>query len=406
MSNSTLFLCFYGDGPYWKDLLYVPAYPAGYSYPKWAFRYETSRWLSRDLQNEVRSQEHQRIEVEGILGVRFGRSEQNRLLPLRRLTITWIDLTAGITQFYFRLGPLLDFTQFNTLEGAWLELPADEVAADGPVANALAFRSKVDVSALKWSAEKDEDDAWYKLLDLVRSNERVPLRGEVKSATYVRFSNVTRVKAGRTAAVVAPTQLEVSTGRGPIYGAKLTEGSDYEIKLTHRVLAEGSGATATAPNLPLELKLPASNSIQLSQPPGEFLGWYQTTPINFKALIADKAYQDLIIRAEKKKADASGGGAQAQDADAEVALPIPLKVGVGWLYRLRTRWALQAGLALVLAAQSAVVYLQDFLDKLTDGKATFSDLAAYWLIFLVLFVLGAIASVLVTQLSGRASPKG
>jgi hypothetical protein len=400
MSNSNLFLCFYGDGPFWKDLLYVPAYPAGFSYQKWPFRYDPSKWVSQGLQVEVRNQEQKKIQIAGILGVRFRRTRQELLLPLRRIEITWIDLAGGITQFYFRVQALLDFTKFNSLEQACLSLPPDELAADGEVKNALAFRSAVKVDSLHWSAPEGEDLAWSKMLDLVEVNGNVPLRKEVKSATYLRFSNLSEAKAG----TVAPTELEISSGKGPIYGANLKEGREYQIKLSHRILAEDQEDTATAPILPVKLDLPTTN-LQLTQPALEVLGWYQTTPIIFKALRADQAHQVLLIHADKKKAGTTADEAGEQDGGSDIYLPIPLKVSIGWLYRLRTNWALRIGLALVRTIQAGVTYLKDFLDKLLEGKATFSDLTKFWPVFLVLFFLGAVASILVTLLKGPAKSK-
>ena len=397
MSNSTLFLCFYGDGPYWKDLLYIPAYPAGFSYQKWAFRYDPSKWVSSELQADAAQQKQKKVPIDGILGVRFSAGRENLLLPLRKIEITWIDLAGGITQFYFRVQALLDFTKYASLEEACLTLPADELAEpDGKVKKALAFRSGVNVDSLKWSASENEDSAWRKMLELVESNTTVPLKSDVKSATYFRLSNILNVSKGKT---VQPTELQRSSGRGPVYGAGLKEGNQYQIKLSHHTLTEGPVNSGTAPVLPMKLELPTT-SLQLTQPTLEVLGWYQTTPVDFKALRADDMYQALVIQVSKKKTGQTGTGADAQDAEWDIYLPIPLKVDIGWLYRLRTRWLPLLALALVLTAQSSINFLKDFFDKLLDGKATFSDLTKFWPVFLVLLSLGAVASIIVTKLKG------
>jgi hypothetical protein len=400
MSDSNLFLCFYGDGPFWKDLLYVPAYPAGFSYQKWAFRYDPSKWVSAALQAEVSKQAQKKIELPGILGVRFSKSRPELVLPLRRIEVTWFDLSDGIDQFYFRVQALLDFSKFSSLEQACLTLPAEEVADGGQAKNALAFRSAVNVDALKWASPDMEGTAWSRLLDLIRANTVVPLRVDVKSGVYLRFSNVLDAK-NRT---LKATELETSPGKGPIYGMHLKEGGEYQIKLSHRILSEEHEETATAPILPIKMELPTTH-LQLTQPTLEVLGWYQTTPIVFKAVQSDQAHQVLLIRADKKKKTSADGKTEDVDADADAYLPIPLKVGIGWFYRFRTNWLLRIGLAVVLTIQAAIAYLKEFLDKFLKGKATLGDLIDFWPILLILFVLGAVASIFVTMLSGQPKLK-
>ncbi len=398
MSNSNLFLCFQGDGPYWKDLVYVPAYPAGFSYAKWAFRYDQSRWVAPALEAEATAQQQKKIQTAGILGVRFYDSRQELLLPLRRIDVTWIDLTGGITQFYFRVQALLDFTKFDSLEQTCLVLPSEELAEDGQVKSALAFRSSVETSSLPWSPPDAEDRAWSKLLDLVATNNAVPLRPEVKSATYFRFSNLSEAKKGTFTA----SELETSQGKGPIYGARLKEGREYQIKLTHRIFSDER--RGTAPILPIKLELPTTH-LQLTEPSLEVLGWYQTTPIVFRALRADQVHQILLVRSDKKKEESKPGATETQDVESDVYLPIPLFIGIDWLYRLRKSWALRAGLAIVLTIQASVAYFKDFLDKLLEGKASLSDLTHYWPIVLLLLFLGSIASIFVTLLSDHAKSK-
>ena len=211
MSNSNLFLCFFGDGPYWKDLVYVPAYPAGFSYQKWAFRY-TSEWVASAMSVEAQNQQQTKIQIPGILGVRFSKTHPEKLLPLRKIEVTWIDLAGGITQFYFRVQALLDFTKFDGLENACLTIPPEELAANGQVKGTLAFKSSVDTDALPWSSSETEDAAWGRLLDLIDDNKIVGLKDELKSATYFRFSNILDSKK-RT---IQSTELEMSQGKGPI----------------------------------------------------------------------------------------------------------------------------------------------------------------------------------------------
>ncbi len=403
MKDPNLFLCFQGDGPYWKDLVYIPAYPAGFSYAKWAFRYDQNRWVAATVEAEAERQQQKQIQIQGILGVRFHDQRPELLLPLRRIEVTWIDLSGGVTQFYFRVLALLDFSKFDSLDKACLVLPAEEIAPAGQVKAALAFHSQVEIDTLPWASEDTEDKAWSKLLDLIVANETVPLRPEVKFATYFRFSNVTEEKKGPLKA----SQLEVSYGKGPIYGALLQEGRDYQLKLTHRIFS--SEHKGTAPILPLRLELPTTH-LQLTEPSLEILGWYQVTPIVFRALRADQGHQILLVRSDKKREDPKTiggwfrwlrGDASAEGAESDIYLPIPFLIKPNWPLRIRKNWVPKVWLAVVLTLQTSAVYLKDFIDKLLAGKASLSDLAGYWYIFLGLFVLGAIASILVTMLSGQ-----
>lgn len=389
-----LFLCFQGDGPYWKDLVYVPAYPAGFSYAKWAFRYDQGRWVSPDLTAEVRPQQQQAVRMAGVLAARFYESRRELILPLRKIEVTWIDLTGGITQFYFRVQALLDFTKFDSLEQACLRLPTAEVAETSQNRNALAFRSKIDITSLPWSPPDAEDQSWARMLELIWTNTSVPLREEVRSATYVRLSNFFDTKRR----IVVPKELETSQGQGPVYGVQLKEGSQYHVNLTHRIFDdEHSG---TAPILPIRFDLPSA-SLQLTEPSLEVLGWYQITPIVFRALRADQSHQVLIVRSEKPNGQRKSGQPDSSDRALDVNLPIPFLVKASWLYRLRTRWALRAGLAVVLTIQASIAYFKDFFDKLLEGKASLADLVHYWPIILLLLFLGGVASILVTFLSGQ-----
>ena len=148
--------------------------------------------------------------------------------------------------------------------------------------------------------------------------------------------------------------------------------------------------------------MPTTN-LQLTEPALEFLGWYQTTPIVFKALRADQVHQVLVIRSDKKKGK-DIEDTRAEDGRLDVFLPIPLRVSIGWLYRLRTDWALRIGLAVVLTIQASLAYFKDFMNNLLKGKASLSDLVDFWPVFLLLFALGAVASIFVTWLSG-SKPK-
>jgi hypothetical protein len=400
MGDSSFFLCFRGDGPYWTDLVYVPAYPAGFSYSKWAFRYDPGRYVSKAVTAECVAIQQKRIQKEALLGVRFI-SRPELILPLRKVEVNWIDLSGGISQFYFRVQALLDFTKFTSLTEACLTLPPAEIG--GEVGNTLAFRSAVEVGNLPWCQPTQEDTAWAKLLDLITSNDAIPLRAELKSATYLRLSNVLDKKNQPITAV----ELATSPGKGPVYGALLKEGEEYQIKLTHRILGDRAG---TAPILPIKLELPTAH-VQLTEPALEVLGWYQTTPIAFKAVRADKAHQILLVRAEEKKKEEQKGGdggdpTQIQSSQSMVYLPIPLRVEIGWLYRLRTNWALRAGLAIILTLQASIAYLKEFFDKLLAGKASLKDLVDYWPVLLLMFFLGSIASILVTLLQDQTKAKG
>jgi hypothetical protein len=411
MSNPTLFLCFRGDGPYWKDLLYVPAYPAGYTYAKWAFRYTQNDLVTPGVIAEFEPIKQKQLTREAILGVRFI-GKPNLVLPLRKIEINWSDFTGGLAQFDFRVQALLDFTKFKTLESACLTLPNSEIQADNEVGTKLAFHSTAQTSALPWSEPASEDNAWAALIDLIAANTSVPLDASLKSSTFFRLSNV----LDQNNTPLTATELEAGPGNRPVFGALLKEGQKYQIKLTHRNAGDHKG---TAPILPIKLDLPTGH-LQFTRPALEILGWYQITPIAFKALKSSTSHQILLIHSDTKtgsNADAKEGataGAQKSAPDnvlqspsegTDVFLPVPLRVQIGWLHRLKTSWSLRIGLAVVLTIQASIAYFRDFFDKLLEGKASLTDLIHYWPIILTLLALGAVASLLVSALQDQTKPK-
>lgn len=400
MPKSNLFLCFRGDGPYWRDLIYVTAYPSGYSYSKWAFRYAENRLVSSVVEAEVHELENKHVQTEAILGVRFHHSHTNLLLPLRRIEINWIELSGGITQFYFRVLALLDFKKFSSLHQACLKIPDSEMTIHGGNSTALALRSQVKVDALPWSTPKTEDSAWSNMLELISSNaisaSPLPLSDASISATYFRFSDV----FGGDSKTVPASRLELSQGQGAIYGAQLKEGHQYRVKLSHRILAPQHDGTA--PILPLTFDLPTGH-LQLAEPSKEVLGWYQTTPIVFRAVQAAQGHQILLVRSNIK--DSESGAKRSSEAS-DIYLPIPFTVKVDWLFRLRRRWLPWLGLTLALTFQTSIAFFRDFIDKLLEGRASLYDLTHYWREFLLIFVGGAVASIFVSVLSDRTKSKG
>jgi|SRR5215216_5694610 len=122
MTNQ-LFLCFYGDQPYWDNLVLTSAYPTGFSYFR-PFRYRDV-WLDEATKNNFTSQNGSSslTNAEATLCVRFSTREEWRLLPLRKVTITHTTFSAGTYQFYLRLGRFFDFDGVKQLSDACVEIP-------------------------------------------------------------------------------------------------------------------------------------------------------------------------------------------------------------------------------------------------------------------------------------------
>lgn len=401
MASKTLLLCFRLDGPYWDDLIYLSAYPSGFTYEKWPFRYRDVRMHSEILaQMPAWDRVGSRLEVDAILAARFmSVNYLNWVLPIRKIKITRASAESGTNSFYFRLMEPRDFSSVSDLQQGRMQLPAEEWSSEVD-SNPLALYSSLDFSSLSWAAAKTEGDSWAKLVDLVGASENVPMHAELKSATFVRFSAPSRGSA------VCPIEaLFTDDVRGSVFGASMKEGRAYTIKVTHRITGKRE---ETRPTLSLEYKI-ANHNIELSQPVTEVIGYQQTTPMVVSALSATPAWEDFVVRASR-----DGTATDAAPAEARVdvvegprtktplfSIPIPLKVRPNWLYRMRSRWIWSILLFLALTVQGAATLLKEFFSKFFEGKADLSSLLDYWPVWLIVLVTSSAASFAITAMNGK-----
>ncbi len=399
MASKTLLLCFRLDGPYWDDLIYLSAYPSGFTYEKWPFRYRDKR-MQREILDKMPAWDKvgSRLEVDAILAARFmSVNHFNWILPIRKIKITRAYSEAGTNNFYFRLMESRDFRSLSELQQGRMRLPDGEWSTEVD-SNPLALYTELDLSSLSWVAAKDEGDSWAKLVDLVGASETVPMHEELKSATFVRFS---------IPALCPVEALFTDDARGSVFGASLKEGQAYTVKVTHRIT--GKVRDGTRPTLSFDYRI-ANRNIELSQPVTEVIGYQQTTPVSFSALSATKTWEDIVIRALREGDSSAEKAAEArvdivEGSRTEVplfSLPIPLKVRPSWLYRLRSRWLWSFLLFVALTIQGAATLLKEFLSKFFEGKADFSSLLDYWPVWVVVLLTSAAATFAITAMHGQS----
>lgn len=395
MESKSLFLSFQADGIYWQDLVYLPAYPQGFTYEKWPFRYR-DKWLDSTVKANLTGWINQgsRLRLDATLVARFKTKNLASILPLRRIEITRAHTEAGMNHFYFKLGSLRDFRETADLKGACYDLLANEWfpnADDNP----LIFYSGADVSTAKWCSPADEAISWARLVELIGGGADFPLTAEAKTAVYPRFS----IPEYKTKPV-SVSQLFNDEARGDIFGAVLEEGSQYSFKVTHKYAQNPVGSTA--PKLSYKYE-PGNRHLELTAPLAEVIGNYQTTPISIAAVSASTLWEEFVVRASLAPTIVVVGDSKS---GAELfALPIPFRIQPNWFYRLKSRWVWRVLLFLALAIQGGVTYFSEFWSKFLEGKASLSDLTHYPFVWLSLILTSALATFAVSGIQDRAKPK-
>jgi hypothetical protein len=383
-----LLLCFFGDGPYWRDFVLGPAYPSGFSYI-WPFRYD-DKYVEPSLRTEL-AKTNRPHNLEGstaILGARFGGIHNNKVLPIRKVTVSHVDVSAGVYSLYFRCGPLVDFRKAATLSGLALDLSP---AAAGS-ATYLCFRESVTLPSFLGDDLALEEQVWAQFCQLLSAETALPVRDDAKRSLFLRFRT-----PSTSSGPVPVERLYLSTGQGPIYGAALREGSAYELAYSHRVpWLEGKNTTIA--EIPLDYKLPTS-SVELNSPTGAVIGNYQVSHISLSALRATPTWEELLIQPRERKLVS-----QNKEEINAFDLKIPFKVKFSFWYRLRQTWIFVLLLWLALTVVGAVASFSDVVKALTSGQSVDWDLHKYYIPLSA--IASAIAAVAIFLLQERLKHKG
>lgn len=383
-----LFLSFFGDGPYWRDFALAPAYPSGFSYI-WPFRYD-DRLVEPLLRAELAPSEGAKklVGTDAFLCARFSTAHQDTVLPLRKITITHVDVSAEIYSFYFRAGPLVDVQSVTKLSEVGLEIPAASRAGLG---NFLAFRSQLPTPALASTDPGLEDRVWAKLCQLISAESVLPINEQAKRSLFLRF------RIPSLGVNPAPVErLYTSIGQGPVYGAAFREGQAYEVTYSHRVPWLESKNT-TVSEIPLDYKLPTS-SVELNSPMGSVIGNYQVTHISLAALRSSGTWEELVIAPRERELTA-----QNQEKINAFDLKIPFRVKMSFWYRFYHMWIYVVLMWLALAMLGAVASLAQIVKDISDGKVV--DWGLYKYYFPLNVLASAIASVAIFLVQEKLKDK-
>lgn len=346
-SMGQLFLCFFGDGPLWDNVVLVPAYPSGYSYFR-PFRYRDA-WVQPDLLSDMADQQERRtlIGSDAWLCMRFDSDEhRSKLLPMRKVKITHIDYLPDLHSVYFRLGPFYDLGTTEELQQACVEIGEEE---RGAIGNSLFFRSELVIPNGKLVSKDKEDGMWARFSDLIAKERALPFREETKRALFLRFREPSREKE-----VARASLIHGSWNLGNIYGSIFSEGRSYELVFFHRI--PGLIQTDTSvKNCHIEYGAPTGN-VELSVSEEDLTGNYQRHVLGVTALQPSGTWEELVIAPKQE----SAGGKDGQRVST-VRLEIPFKVKKDLRYRIKRTWLWIMLLALFLCSK-------DVLAAILGGK--------------------------------------
>ena len=331
---SRLFLCFNGDGPYWDNIILIPAFPFGYSYFR-PFRYR-NKWIEQDLLEAINDKERCKdfINSEAILCMRFyGQNYKDKIVPLRKVSITYISSFPDNYCIYFRIGQFYDFEAFEQFNQAAIQINEEEKERIG---EALFFRSTLSINEERFATEDKEDGVWSKFCKLIVNEPTLPINGEARSGLFFRLLKEKNI---------SPNFLYESKHEGKKYGLNLTEGEKYELVFSRRV-PKLFARNQNIKNAPMEYKIPTGN-IELSRYEEDFTGNYQNHTIIMSALKPSGTCEEIIISPKKERVESQDG-----EKINVVTFQIPLKVKKSFWYRLRTSWIWYAFLWIALFALS------------------------------------------------------
>lgn len=339
---SHLYLCFYGDGPHWDNIIKIPAYPKGYSYFR-PFRYRDN-WINPTLLKEIeeKDQRHALIGKKVIICMRFW--DENftwHLLPVREAELSIVDYEPDNHSVYFRLGPIFDFGSVQDLRSACLEIPSEERSS---AANTLLFRLSKHFPNKSFSDQINEEKVWVNYCDLIARDNSLPISEEARNALFLRFG------FPENDTIPPVTQIHSSSTIGSIHGSLLTEGKTYEIGITHRIPSLITRNISIRP-INVDYKSPTSN-FEISPSSEEMTGNYQKHILTISANSPSGAWEEIIISPPKEAETQDGAKINT------VKLSIPVRINQSFWYRFKKMYIL---LIVLWVALFASIVMDKFL---------------------------------------------
>ncbi len=311
----SLFVTFYGDGPYWDNLVMLPAYPTGYTYLR-PFRYRDV-WVDPDLAERAANAPASFVGEAATLGIRFTTDGfGNVLIPIRQVQIATVAREQD-NFVYFSLGRFVDVSGAQKLGDIARAVPPEVDAVDAK----LFFEAEIADSVIA-DASRDVQ-MWSRLTDLIASETEFPISSEAKRSLFFHFQTPTRTKPA------AVGEIESSFTHGSRFGASLPEASAHELVVLHRVphLIGSGGSIPTVDAVVSGANFdPAPARLSLS-------GNYNRSVVTVIGRRPSAGWQELDIQPTSSNTRTAGG-----EQINLVGLSIPVKVTKSLVYRAKTRW--------------------------------------------------------------------
>jgi hypothetical protein len=328
----SLFVTFYGDGPYWDNTLLVPAYPSGYLYFR-PFRYR-DKWVDPKLREKFISEPAGFRGRPANLCMRFrDKSATDRLVPIRRARLSSVQREDD-SFVYFKLGEFFEFPETGTLSDFALPMPAEGVSGSE---NYLLFES--DIALPQLSSEEKDAQMWARLGELIAKETVLPIAQEAKQAVFLHFRTPTQAQPATVG------EIGTSFTSGAKFGASLPENKAYELVLLHRIpfLIGTNGSIE-----PVTVSADATN-FEISPKRFNISANYGRQVFTITALKASASSEEIRIEPESRKVKAVSG----EEIRLE-ALNIPLRATRNYWYRAWTKWLPLAALAAAIGTQGVV----------------------------------------------------
>lgn len=325
-SERPILLCFNVASSHGDNLVASIAYPAGYSYHE-PFRYR-DEWIEPSLLAQASLFQHEdSFDRAAVICARF--STGGRLtadvLPLRSATITKVDALPDFTTFYFKLGPLFDFTDARGLS-------LTRFRADDAAARYLAFESPLNTlpSAVE---ETKETAAWVRLCDLLADSD-LPLDPDLRKSCFVRLEKPLKSGSEQT------EEIDASPLSGPLYGSALREGAYYRMRLFHRVPAVAGQDVTVTGRLDYESDSP---DVEVGAKHERIDSHYQVHEVSIAAILPTDGAASVFVSWPTSTSGPPGR---------RIRVRIPVSVRPSVLYRLKRQWVWYLLLWVALLATS------------------------------------------------------
>lgn len=366
--NTSLFLCFFGDGPRWENILQLPGYPRGYSYVR-PFRYR-DKWIQGELLDVISNeQEREKLKRQDVFVCMRFLDEKNKwlVLPIRKAKIEHIDPMPENQSVYFSMGPMYDFKGVKELSSICLEI---DTSRRKEIGEALFFKSDIVVPINKFE-ETNEDNAWIRYTDLVAGDQNLNIHADAKNGLFIRFHGIKGNKEVKTGVI------NTSVSLGETRGAILSEGNSYELVFYHRIpcLIDQNKSIKRSK---LEYKIPSGN-IELNRWEEDLTSNYQKHVLNVTALSPSGTYEEIVIELPEK-VDSEDG----ETIINVVKFQIPVKVKLSHRYRFMKTylWIIMISLTLfgnVIVGQQLSINVDSKLIILSGILAVGSAIGVYLL---------------------------